>query len=285
MKKYMMCLIIALMLPLMINCARAEGGELKIGFAVKPVYPASHTGDMSGYYRLKLAPGQSETLIVEVYNRNSYDIEVSVAAVDAFTNSNGLIQYGEHESEALSFAGIARAEQSEITVPGQGRAEARFHISLPEDQPFDGEILGGLKITKVPEAETGEESGGVKIRNVYSYVITARVRQSDAAVEPELSWLSASCERYMGRSRINIALKNLAAVTMKEVDLSLVVYAADGSTALSLNKTVQIAPNSVLPYGAMLGAGEYLPPGEYRIAATLNYEGATWEFEDSFTAG
>ena len=70
----------------------AAGQTDGIGYYVRAVLPDNQISNNLSYFDLRMQPGQSQTLEVEVVNESDKVITVDLAAVSASTNRNGIIE-------------------------------------------------------------------------------------------------------------------------------------------------------------------------------------------------
>ena len=165
------------------------------GFSVIPQMPENQAPTTKGYYDILVQPGQEQTLTATVSNKLDEEIVVTVEAVTASTNRNGIVDYTTSEgatldeSMAYAFADLVRIPEKTISIPpGSGKTIA-FTVTMP-DQPFDGIILGALHVKKELSEKERAEAG--TIINQYSYAIGVRIAMSS---DEPLSWSGKQVQR------------------------------------------------------------------------------------------
>lgn len=280
--------------------ANAENTE--IGFAVRALLPDNQLDNDISYFYLDVKPGQTQSLHVQVVNRGDEDIEVALEANTAFTNRNGIIEYtASHERDdslVVDFSQCVFIGQPILTVPKQGSATAEFLLTMPE-QPFEGDVLGGLRFTKLPPAkddhaklDDGEETqapAGMSIQNVYTYAIAVRLSENVAAPQseprptlaPRFELMDAEVGELAGLPILTMRIRNPQPLIAKEVSLQAHIYPQGASEpVLSFAQTqLAMAPNSVMPYTRYLEPDEVLPAGPYRVELELMVAGQTWTLQ------
>ena len=117
------------------------------GYYVRAVLPDNQISNNLSYFDLRMQPGQSQTLEVEVVNESDKVITVDLAAVSASTNRNGIIDYKtpdiRDETLKIPFSEIAAPEDTSIVIEAHSTAMARITIDMPAEV-YDGVVLGGL---------------------------------------------------------------------------------------------------------------------------------------------
>lgn len=259
-----------------------------IGFYVKALLPANQTDRKLSYFDLKMEPHQSQTLEVEVVNRNAAPIEVSVAAVSASTTTGGVLDYRtldvRDETLKISFEDIAVVREKVVKVPGGGSAKAKVDIQMP-GQSYDGVILGGVLLEKIPPERTLPESGaqGPDIRNVYGYAVAAVLRETNAKVGPDFEVVAVTPATVDNQVAAVHCIRNRNAAVVKDMALNAVIYreGSEQPVAKLARDGIDMAPNSVMDLAVFPGEGK-LPAGLYTSVLELRHGGRKWEFTLTF---
>ena len=69
--------------------------ESELNFYVTPILPESQLeGGALGYFDLNLGAGERDELALEIENGSDQAIEIEISAHTAFTNVNGVVEYG-----------------------------------------------------------------------------------------------------------------------------------------------------------------------------------------------
>lgn len=267
---------------LTIGCVVVSVQADTAGYAVRAVLPDNQADDQVSYFDLKVTPGQRQTLRVVVINKADTEIEVAMEANTAYTNGNGSIGYSHtadrDASLEVDFAEIVTPVKPVIMVPAHGEAVAEFVLTVP-NEPFEGNVLGGLLFTKLNQGADTEEAG-VAIQNVYQYVIGVRLKESEAVVQPAFELIGA-VENETRKQTILLHLRNPKPIIAREVKLVVNAYPQDGVEPIFSCECAPIAmaPNTTMAYNIRLGDDNRLSPGEYRVLVELHFEEETWCFE------
>ncbi len=134
-----LCSLIAWPTPVRAN----DDIESELNFFVTPIFPDSQIeGGASGYFDLNLGAGEQEELQLRIQNTSEETIDVEVSAHTAFTNVNGLVEYG-RDAEApdptlpASIAELIEAP-GVITLEAQEERILTLPLTMPEEE-FDGD--------------------------------------------------------------------------------------------------------------------------------------------------
>lgn len=297
----LLVLLVVLLAAAPITALAADAVSSGIGFYVRAVIPENQIDDSLSYFDLRMNPGQQQTLEIEIVNEGDETLTLSLDAISASTNRNGVIDYKtpgvQDESLATPFSGLAALEEDAIQVAPHSTRTVRFTVDMPQDS-YDGVILGGILLTKEnAEAPTavaaGEGSGGgAAIQNIYSYVIGVKLTETDAPVAPDFELVSAEAGVVNYDAAVVHGIRNKEAVIVKGITLDVEVY-RDGQAepVASYQKSdVDMAPNSLMELGVGLaqnadGSAGALEPGDYTSNVTLTYGGETWNFTKTFRVG
>lgn len=273
-----------LLILCLIFCGVGTGfAEGAVGYYVSPEVAENQADEGVGYFYLRMQPGQQQTIHVLVVNENDVDIQVAMEVNTASTNANGVIEYSATEerdaSLAVDLARLVTVEDAVLTVPANDTAVASFILQMPEE-PFEGELLGGIVFTKVL-AEPDGVSGGMVIRNVYAYCIGLRLTESDSEAEPDFDMTGAAMTTQAGFPALELTITNPQPRIAKDIAMTVDVYPETGEEAvLSFETDVSMAPNTTMRYTKMLMDDMELPEsGTYRVEAQLCYEDEYWFFE------
>lgn len=287
--------------PMTVLAADAVSGG--IGFYVRAVIPENQIDDSLSYFDLRMEPGQKQTLEIEIINEGDTTLDLSLDAISASTNRNGVIDYKtpdiRDESLEHPFAGLTALEEETVQVAPNSTRTVRFTVDMPQ-AGYDGVILGGILLTKEGDETpstvvTGEGSGGgAAIQNIYSYVIGVKLTETDAPVAPDFELVSAEAGVVNYDAAVVHGIRNKEAAIVKGMTLDVEVY-RDGETepvARYQKDDVDMAPNSLMELGVTLGQNAggtggdgTLEPGDYTSHVTLEYEGETWSFTKTFRVG
>ncbi len=250
--KWLIALILAAALLFgSVPAAYASGEPEQVTFAVSAVLPENQINETVSYFDLRMQPEEEQDLAVTVYNQGTKEIKVRAEAISASTNANGIIDY------------------------------TYIHVSMPRSL-YDGTVLGGIVLTQEKEPEDAEETKqGVVIQNEYSYVVGVKLSETDVEVLPEFEPVEAvpGVENY--HAAVTHYIRNREAAIAKDISLAIEVF-RDGKQEVVKTSaaTVDMAPNSVLPYPILWE--EELQPGKYVSHVEMEMNGRTWEMDMPF---
>ncbi|MDR2933176.1 MAG: DUF916 and DUF3324 domain-containing protein [Oscillospiraceae bacterium] len=283
-----------------------------IGYYVRAVLPDNQIDDTLTYFDLRMTPGQTQTLEVEIVNETDEAIVVDLSVISASTNRNGVIDYKtpgiRDKTLKIPFSDIASPQSSSITVEPLSASRAMVTITMP-DTVYDGVVLGGLVFSR--QGNSRSDGSGMLLRNIYSYVIGVKLSETETAVVPEfeLDGIQAQLVNYQP-SMVHY-IRNKAAAIAKNITLDVTVYDHNGNPAARIHKTgVDMAPNSVMPLAvtanapqdasggdsAALAGGSLesvdpggidsvLAPGDYTCEVKIRHQDITHTFRQAFTIG
>lgn len=263
-----------------------------VGFAVKSVIPENQRDVQKTYFDLRMKPEQKQDLKVEIFNQDTVAMEVSISAISASTNANGLIDYHtpnvRDESLKIPFSDIATVKEPKITIQPQQSQMVTVSVAMPKES-YDGVILGGIVITKTPEKKQDQVAAddkkvGASIQNVYSYVIGVILNETDVEVLPDFEVLSVNAKLENFKTSIIHAIRNKEAAIAKDINIDIKVYhAQEKEPAHSFSRAgLEMAPNSIMELDTGWQDGN-IKPGDYRSVIHLEQGGKVWDYEIPFT--
>lgn len=285
MKKTKKIIILSLAFVCMVSFAKipasAQGVD-STNFTVQAVIPSNQIDKKQSYFDLKMNPGQSQTLSVKVINISKQEITIDVALRAASTNRNGVIEYQVQttpdETLKVPFDKIAKTD-SMIKVAAHTTKKVNVTVTMPENE-YDGTILGGIVFTK---RQNGNQSSGVSINNLFSYVIGVKLTETDKQLSPDFRLKSIEPTLVNYRNAVVANIVNPVAMIFKGADVTANIYNKNGTTSLfSVNKTgISMAPNSVFPL-PIEWEGQKMNPGDYRLELKLTYNKKLFEWNEDF---
>lgn len=253
---------------------------------VDPIFPASQIDTKTGYYDLKVEPGQEQNLEMTLMNDGDKPMLVHMSANPASTNDNGVIEYGKNkikvdESMTANVGSMITVPKS-VTIPARGTIKVSAKL-LVQSQRFNGIAVGGISFVTDPEAGKTQNSG-VQIRNRYAYDMGVVLHESDEAVTPNLRMHQVRPATVNYHTAILARLQNDQPAFITDMKSHAVVYTAkDHKQVLSEDKKNQkVAPNSHFDYTMMMADGQKLQPGKYMADIDLTAKQGHWHFKQTF---
>jgi len=180
--------------------------ESELNFYVTPILPESQLeGGALGYFDLNLGAGERDELALEIENGSDQAIEIEISAHTAFTNVNGVVEYGrdaESPDPTLPASIDELVEVPEtISLDPLEKRIISLPIAMPEEE-FKGVLAGGIRINEVisKEEQTQSAEEGLGIRNAFSYVIGVVVSNNRSAMDPGLELLDVFADQVNYRN-------------------------------------------------------------------------------------
>lgn len=263
-------------------------GEETLNFHVTPELPQSQIEGTASYYNLNLNPGETETLVLMLQNDKEEPIEVKVTAHTAFTNVNGVVEYGKTAEQADPTLLYSIDELIEpidtIELAAKESKRVELILKMPADS-FEGVLAGGLRIEEVrPEEENVDNGESIAIKNEFSYVVGVLARTSQTTVQPDLELLDVFADQVNYRNVISATLQNFTPTFVNRLEVEATVQREGEDEVLYeiSQSQMQMAPNSHFHFPISLD-GNRFQSGNYvlRLKATSGDE--EWEWEHPFT--
>jgi hypothetical protein len=271
------------MLALPVAPAFASNVTDEVGYTLAPVLPENQNNAVSSYFNLKVEPGQTQDLGVNLANTGSKPITLSIQAISASTNGNGLIDYStpdvRDQSLRYPFSSLAKVLEPQVTLqPGEVR-RVTIQVTMPQ-AGYDGVILGGINVSKVAD-DAAAQSDAISITNRYVYVLGVVLAENDMVVRPAFEPIEAVPGTRASYIAVTHNIRNAKAAIVKDLPLSIEVT-REGSTQVikKIETIVSIAPNSVLPYD-LFWDGQ-IEPGKYISHVTLGTGASATSFDMPF---
>lgn len=239
------------------------------------------------YFDLRVTPGEKENLEIELKNTSDKEITVVVETNTAVTNNNGVIDYGMKEPKLdktlkYPFSTLAKTDP-EVTLKPKENKKITIEVDIPSE-PFDGIILGGIRLSQKETGSNNKEQSGVQIENKFAVVIGVRLSENDKDVEPNMQLLDVKPGQRNYRNVILANLQNPQPRILSGITVIADVYAANNTTAPlyhSKQEKLQMAPNSNFNYGITMN-NKAFKPGKYLLKMTTQADGKEWKFEKEF---
>ena len=274
-------LLLGTVSPLQLAHANTQNGA---GFSVRALLPDNQLNERLSYFDLRMKPEQVQQLEVEITNESDKPILVSVHAVSASTNRNGIIDYktpGIRDTTLeYPFSDIALVDTPSVLVEAKSSSIAAITLHMPEES-YDGIVLGGLVFTG--EQEEKEQQQSVAVNNVFSYVIGAKLSVTDTEVHPNFEIVEATPQVVNYQPMFVHAIRNTEAALAKNIDISVSVENSKGEVKAQITReSVDMAPNSVMPLGLSPDDGKFVP-GDYVSNIEVGFDGKTYHYLTEFT--
>lgn len=255
------------------------------GFTYQVIFPENQNSD-SGFFDLRMTPGQKQTVEITLKNPSDKEIQVNAKLTGARTNSNGVIEYGPNKFAAdksmkYEFTDLVKTQET-VNIKPKSEENLKLDITMPETS-FDGIILGGIQLQKESKDEQSVDNGGTMVINKYAYVIGMRLKETDAELANNLSFVKAYASSPDFKNSVTIDLGNTEAMVLKELTVEAQIMGEKSDTVLFESKKtkMRMAPNSVLNF--LVGMdGEPMKAGSYRAHIVASAGDKKWEWTEKF---
>lgn len=256
----------------------------EVGFYVKAVIPNNQIDKDKTYFDLRVTPNQIQDIAIEIHNVSTSPITVHISINDASTNSAGEVEYQSSgtsaESLQYSLPEIIYLEEEELVVPQNSMVEVQGKLTVPENK-FDGELIGGIVITK--QNNRIESSNSPSITNVYSYVVGIRLTESDISVSADLNLLEVRMSLENNRPSIIHSINNVSPGLLDKSFMQIeVMHKGDNEPKwIDSQPHLRMAPSSVMHYNMYVSA-DTMEAGTYISKVRVRNENQEWIFEQDF---
>lgn len=275
-----------LVMPIQVVAEDEEFSE--INFYVTPIMSESQVDNNSTYFDINTEPGREEKLGLEITNTSDEAITVEVAAHTAFTNANGVVEYGLDEDEPDPTLKYSLKELIEIPEPVIIEANQTQRIDcllkVPRES-FEGILAGGIRIQEVNnEVDELSDEERLAIKNEFNYVIGVILSNERKSIEPDLELLDVFANQLNHRNVISATIQNYIPSYVNNLSIEAqvkkdgedeVLYAAE-------RENMQMAPNSHFDFPISLG-GERFVSGNYVLSLKAKSETNEWSWDFPFS--
>lgn len=263
-------------------------GELN--FSVRTITPESQFGDDKGYFDVELQPGETEELTLVVKNVRNIPIDLSITAHTAYTNINGVVEYGGETDQPdptlkVEMKDLLDVEDEPIRLEAGEEKRIVTTLTMPQDE-VEGLLAGGLQLSEVTQEEEEEDSEdkGMQIINSFSYVIGV-VASNDRTqtIVPELALLDVFADQINYRNAFSATIQNFLPTFVNELSVEASIRREGSDTILyrASEEMMQMAPNSNFNFPISLN-GERFRSGTYVLNMTARSGEHEWTWEETF---
>ncbi|MBC9722302.1 MAG: DUF916 and DUF3324 domain-containing protein [Lactobacillus sp.] len=256
-------------------------------FSVEGIPNENQLDADAGYFYLREDPGSQDKVKIDVKNTSSEEKTFIVKVTDANTNSNGLIDYTGHISNAKELKNpltkVAYPNQQEVKIPKNSNKEVTININMPKESN-PGILMGGIVVSEKKEDDTKKKK--MSIGNTYSYTLGILLtNENNIEFNKNISVQLTNVQAKLsdGRKIIEANILNnnpyvfgKATVTgkvLKEKNLEVVKEKTQND--------VNIAPYSVFPFQIDYQKSD-LSSGSYIFEGEVKTKEKTWKFSKKF---
>ncbi|MGX7244870.1 DUF916 and DUF3324 domain-containing protein [Enterococcus quebecensis] len=287
MRKKIPKLLLAIILLSLTLITGAVAQASEIDFTVKAILPENQRSKEISYFDLKVVPGKSQTLSLELINDTEEDITVYASANSAITNDNGIVDYSykdtkKDSSATFTFSEIASMPK-DIKLPKKSKKIVECTIDIPKD-PFDGYVLGGLYFEQKEDDKAKEKSqGALAVGNRFSYVVGVLLNETDKEVRPELTLNEVKATQKNGNNAVIMNIQNKTAAMIKKLQMDAKLYYENETKPRYENhqESLTMAPNTNFNYKIDLKEQPFVA-GNYTVKIKANDGFRDWTWERKF---
>lgn len=263
-----------------------------VDFSVRAKIPSNQIDQLKSYFDLKMSPGQTQTIEIEVYNHSKKQTTIEANITFATTNDNGLIDYSEtnekNADKSLKYPliNLVKEPHKEITIPSGKSKIVSFTITMPKDQ-YDGVLLGAIQFQKKTEENTkSSKESNIQIKNQYAYIVGIKLSETMKVVFPDLHLLGIKPKLVNYHTAIAATIQNSEPEIIEKMSVDAKIYKKGSKEILYSSKKsdLKMAPNSNFDYSIDLN-NRPIEPGTYRLKMKAIIETQVWEWEEIFTIG
>lgn len=262
----------------------------ELNFSVRTITPESQFGDDKGYFDVELQPGETEELTLVVKNVRNIPIDLSITAHTAYTNINGVVEYGGETDQPdptlkVEMKDLLDVEDEPIRLEAGEEKRIVTTLTMPQDE-VEGLLAGGLQLSEVAQEEEEEDSEdkGMQIINSFSYVIGV-VASNDRTqtIVPELALLDVFADQINYRNAFSATIQNFLPTFVNELSVEASIRREGSDTILyrASEEMMQMAPNSNFNFPISLN-GERFRSGTYVLNMTARSGEHEWTWEETF---
>lgn len=269
-------------------------GDDRADFYVTPNLPKNQLADSENYFNVLLAPHTKESLKLTLINAKNEPLTINVTAHTAYTNNNGVVEYGKDAD--TPDASLNWSIAALLATPGIVKLKANetktidITLTMPKEL-FSGVLAGGIRLQKVKGSEGSEEvseetdkSQQLSIENEFAYVIGVVARNEQESMSPDLTLLDVFPDQLNYRNVFSATIHNSMPTYVNQLTVEAKIKRKGSNDILYQTKkeTMQMAPNSSLDLPISL-AGDSFKGGSYVAEISASSGENTWEWTKAFT--
>lgn len=256
-------------------------------FTYKVIHPENQIGS-TGYFDLRMTPGQKQTVQIELNNPSEdKEVTVGISLSGAKTNANGVLEYGpaaikKDASLTYDFEKIVTGPKTVKLNPGETKM-LDLAIAMPEEA-YDGYIAGGIQLevvlTKEAKALRKKQTG---IVNDYAFLVGMLLSETDKEVAPEmkLNKIYAELSNYRNAIFVNFSNVTMGYAKNMTVDFQVMKKGSDEVLYDTKKADMRMAPNSMIDFPLVMN-GDQMVPGKYTGHVVVKSGDQKWEWTEDF---
>lgn len=263
--------------------AQAEESS-NLGYTVSAVLTSKQIDKEKSYFYLQTNPAEEQEIEVKVKSTQKEPVKVAVYTTNAFTDSNGTIEYSvptEGKNMLISdpVTSLVKVENPSITVGNFEEKTAKFKITPPKES-YEGVKMGAL----VFELDDGESDEQVSSKFAYriGFIISETGDEFKNGAELNLTGVKSSLKG--GKKMVLATLQNPEPKVLSNLSITTEIKAKDSSEVVNKKKvnSYMMAPNSQFDFEIDFGR-DTVKAGTYILTMAANNEFKDWSFTKEFT--
>lgn len=293
MKKTINILLVALLLAMQVNTIKADT-ERYSDFTVTPIFTENQIGtdlEYRGYFDVMLAPGESDSLKLEIKNTGNSPMTVHIDKTNALTRANGEADYTQNEMPSdyipTTMESMLTIQNNDVVVNANESVVINIDLQMPKDS-FDGVILGGLAITATHETDKPKEQNSVGVNSSVKYLVAVQARNNTNEVKPNLRSGEAGVKHHQMMPAYFVTIENAVGLNMSNVSISGdIKQKSDGKVVAKVDETNR----SILPFSSFdvmfkpVVDNQKITAQLYTYDLTIEAGDETWHFNDEIQVG
>lgn len=258
-----------------------------VGFTVEAVKPETQIDESKGYFYTRLKPGEEQKLTLRIKSTVKEARKVRISIGDAFTSSNGTLDYGgsnyqRDKTLKNSLEEITSISTKEVTVEKLETKEVTITVKAPKE-PFKGVKVGAISIMN---AETDDTKG---VSSSYGYRVGLMVSEEDEIEYNDgasLNFLKVKSAVYLGKRVIQARLQNPEPKVLDNLTVETKLRKKGNKEVLRKRTTsdMRMAPNSQFDFATNWGV-DPIKPGTYVLSVKATSNKKSWKWSKEFTIG
>lgn len=255
-------------------------------FTVTPQLTHNKTGADTGYFNLKLAPGQQETLTVRITNLKNKAKTLRVTPTNAWTTSGGQLSYApsqaHDDSTQYQFTKLlTNAKPQLVKLPANSATTISYQVTMPR-AAVRGQILGGLRVLDTA-SYGGGKSGGMALVNRFAMVIAVQLQNDPAKLAPQLKLRTVRAGVQDNRAAVLATVQNTQPRLFNHLKIAVEITNRRSKQVVLTRTTsnMTMAPNSHFDYATY--SNQALAAGEYTLTMTATAQQWRWHFTRDFS--
>lgn len=266
-----------------------KGYASENSFSVSPLDPRTNLPQGS-FYDLNVQPGETQVIKIRLINSEAQEVKVHVGLNNGTTNNNGITSYLDNKTHdstlKVPFSSLATISNDIIAIPGKGNIDVPITLRVP-DKAFDGQILGGIRVTLSEPSESQKKNKDdlkAAVTTHIAYTIGVVLHEKEQLPDPEMHLLSVQPEQRNSHNFISATLRNAAPRIIKKLTAESQIYKKGSDKVLysAFNNDMRMAPNSHFNFGISL-QNQALEAGDYLLKIKGKADGKPYEFSKAFT--